>query len=404
MKRLLILAMLLAWFAGMSHSSASSGDERELAAANNVFAFNLLKQLAKDQPAENIFISPYSASTVLQMVANGAAGQTKTEMRHVLGTQNLSANSVNGANKDIASSLNHLDTNVVLTTANAIWYKSGEGVKPDFLALDAQFFGSAIEPLDFADPHCVDVINAWANEKTHGKIPRIADGMIDPMYTRLFLANAVYFKGKWSDPFKVEDTKDWRFHYRDGTQKDIPMMTQSKIFTYRHGTGYQAVRLPYEGENLAMYVFLPDLNSSPEQLLGIMSGDRWQHVTKPGFSQNLGMLVLPKFKLEYCVELSQSLKTMGMKTAFDMQKADFSRMGEQLYISGALQKTFVEVKEEGTEAAAVTTVAATAGGFDPTPQPKPFEMIVDRPFLFLIEDGQTGTILFMGLIFDPQTD
>jgi serine protease inhibitor len=404
MKQQIFLAAFLVWFAGMSPSSAAPDDERNLATANNGFAFNLLKQLAKDQPAKNIFISPYSASTVLQMVLNGAAGQTKTEMQRVLGTQNLSANSVNSANKTIGSSLNNLNTNVVLTTANAIWYKRGNDVKPDFLALNSQFFGSAIEPLDFGDPHAVDVINAWANDKTHGRIPQIADGMIDPVYSRLFLANAVYFKGKWSDPFKPEETKDWRFHFRDGSKKDIPMMTQSKTFTYRHGTGYQAVRLPYEGENLAMYVFLPDLNSSPEQLLGILDGDRWQHVTKPGFSQNLGMLVLPKFKLEYSVELSQTLKTMGMKTAFDMQKADFSKMGEQLYISGALQKTFVEVKEEGTEAAAVTGIDVASASFDPTPRPEPFEMIVDRPFLFLIEDNQTGTILFMGLIFDPHSD
>jgi serpin B len=398
-----ILSALLIVFSGLNQLFAAPTDEQKLAAPNNAFAFKLLKQLAKDQPAANIFISPYSVSTVFQMVGNGAVGQTKTEMQQVLGTAGLTANSVNVANHRIQSSLNNLNTNVILTTANAIWYKAGEPVNPAFLALNQQFFGSTVDPLNFADPHSVDVINAWANEKTRGRISRIADGMIDPEYQRLFLANAVYFKGKWSDPFKQEDTKNRPFYPRGGSPKVIPMMTQSKTFTYRHGTGYQAVRLPYEGENLAMYVFLPETNSSLEQLLSIMNGDRWQRVTKPGFSEKEGLLVLPKFKLKCSVELTQPLQAMGMKAAFDQEKADFSGIATNLYVSGALQKTFVEVKEEGTEAAAVTGISIPASGIE-MPPTDPFQMIVDRPFMYLIEDSQTGTILFMGLIFDPHTD
>jgi serpin B len=401
MKPKLILTPFLLLLAGLHQVAASPADEQKLAAANNGFAFKLLKQLAKDQPVANIFISPYSASTVLQMVGNGAAGRTKVEMQQVLGTTGLSSAVVNGANKDIASSLNNLNTNVILTTANAIWYRQGAPVKPDFTACNQQFFGATVAPLNFADPHSVDVINAWANEKTHGKISRIADGMIDPVWTRLFLANAVYFKGKWSDPFDANDTKDRSFYLRGGGQKIIPMMTKTKTFTYRRGTGYQAVRLPYEGENLAMYVFLPDTNSSPEKLLGIMNGDVWQRITKPGFREKEGTLVLPKFKLEYSVELNQPLQALGMQAAFDMDKADFFGIAPQLYISAARQKTFVEVKEEGTEAAAVTGIAPAMSGIE-MPPPNPFQMIVDRPFLFLIEDNQTGTILFMGVMFDPQ--
>jgi len=393
---------VLVLLAGLHQVAASLADQQKLAVANNGFAFNLLKQLAKDQPAANIFISPYSASTVLQMVGNGAAGRTRTEMQQVLGTTGLPPAVVNEANKDIAQSLNNGNTNVILTTANAIWYREGAPVKPEFIACNQQFFGATVQALNFANPHSVDIINAWANEKTHGKISRIADGMIDPVWTRLFLANAVYFKGKWSDPFDANDTKDRPFHLRGGGQKVIPMMTQTKTFTYRRGTGYQAVRLPYEGENLAMYVFLPDTNSSPEKLLGIMNGDTWQRITKPGFSEKEGTLVLPKFKLEYGVELNQALQALGMKTAFDLDKADFSGIAPQLFISHARQKTFVEVKEEGTEAAAVTGIAVPLSSS--MPPPNPFEMIVDRPFLFLIEDNQTGTLLFMGVMFDPGTN
>ena len=401
MKHRVLLTAVLIWGAQLQLVPAAPADARRLATANNGFAFNLLKQLARDQPAANIFISPYSAAAVLQMVGGGAAGQTKTEMQQVLGTAGMSSDAVGAANHEIASALNHFNTNVVLTTANAIWYQRGEPVRPEFLALNQRFFGATVDALDFGDPRAVEVINAWANEKTKGKISRIADGMIDPVYERLFLANAVYFKGKWSDPFKPEDTKDWPFHRRSGGEKNIPMMTQSKNFTYRRGTGYQAVRLPYEGEKLAMYVFLPETNSSPEKLLGIMSGDRWQRVTQPGFSQKDGLLVLPKFKLEYSVELKPPLQAMGLKTAFNMDRADFCGIAPQLFISSARQKTFVEVKEEGTEAVAVTDISIPASGIEMSP-PDPFQMIVDRPFLFLIEDSQTGTILFMGLIFDPK--
>jgi serpin B len=399
MKQKISLIAVLVLLAGLHQVAASLTDQQALAAANNGFAFKLLKQLAKDQPVANIFISPYSASTVLQMVGNGAAGQTKAEMQQVLGTTGLSSDAVNAANKDIAQSLNSGNTNVILTTANAIWYRKGATVKPDFIACNQQFFGATVDALNFLDPHSVDIINGWASDKTHGRISHLADGMIS-RDTQLFLANAVYFKGKWSEPFDVKDTKDRPFHLRGGSQKNVPMMTQTKTFTYRRGTDYQAVRLPYQSENLAMYVFLPDTNSSPEKLLGIMTGDSWQRVTKPGFSEKEGTVVLPKFKLEYSVELNQPLQALGMKTAFDPVGADFSGIAPQLFISAARQKTFVEVKEEGTEAAAVTGIAMETSAMM-VPPPNPFQMIVDRPFLFLIEDNQTGTILFMGVMFNP---
>jgi len=383
---------------------ASPGDEQKLAAANNIFAFKLLKEIAREQPAANVFISPYSASTVLQMVANGAGGRTRTEMQTVLGTgaaaSGASSAALNQANKDIGESLHNGNTNVILEIANAIWYRRDAQVRPDFIARNREYFGATVSPLDFADPRAVDIINNWASEKTHGRIPQIINSL-DPDNGRLFLANAVYFKGKWSDPFDPGNTHDRPFYLRDGSRKIVSMMSQSKTFTYRRGTGYQAVRLPYEGENLAMYVFLPDTNSSPEKLLSILNGDTWRRITKPGFADEDGDLMLPKFKLEYGVDLVQPLETLGMKTAFDPDKADFSGMSkEPLFISDALQKTFVEVKEEGTEAAAVTGIQMEAAGIAAVP-PKHFEMIVDRPFLFLIEDNQTGTILFMGLIYEP---
>ena len=378
-------------------------EDQLLASANTGFAFKLLKQLAKDQPGNNIFISPFGVSTVLQMAANGAGGQTKAEMQQVLGTTSLMQAVVNTGSRDINQSLNNSDTNNVLTIANALWYQTGIPAKPDFISCNQQFFGATVDALDFTNSHSVEVINSWASEKTHGKITHIADGMMAPP-PKLFLANAVYFKGKWEDPFDRGSTKDRAFHLRNGSQKQVPMMEMSRKFTYRRGTGYQAVRLPYEGYRLAMYVFLPDPGSSPEKLVGIMTGDKWERVTKPGFEDRDGTVVLPKLRLEYGVKLEQTLKALGMNVAFDpFGAADFSGISSRpLYISAVRQRTFVEVNEEGTEAAAVTGMSVPLSSGPEPPPPPPFKMIVDRPFLFLIADEQTGTILFMGIIFEPQ--
>jgi len=304
---------------------------------------------------------------------------------------------MNAANKDCDRAINSQGTNVVLTAANAIWCRKGTPIKPAFVACNQQYFGATVDVLDFEDPRSVGIINAWASDKTHGRINRIADGLIKQL-TEMVLANAVYFRGKWEDPFEVKNTKDRAFHLRAGRQKMIPMMEQTRKFTYRRGSGYQAVRLPYQGWALAMYVFLPDAGSSPEKLIGIMTGDTWQRVTKPGFSDREGTVVLPRFKVEYGVELKEPLKALGMRAAFG--KADFSGISDRgLFVSAVRQRAFVEVNEEGTEAAAVTGLNIKSSSA--SIPPKPFEMIVDRPFLFMIEDQQTKTILFMGVVYDP---
>jgi serpin B len=375
----------------------------KLAAANNTFSFKLLKQLVAENQSGNLFVSPYSAATALQMAANGAAGQTKTEMQQVLETSAISLAELNAACKAAADLLNSNDTNVVLTTANALWYRQGAAVKPGFLEANRNYFSSTIKALDFGNVGAAEAeINQWASDQTHGRISGIADGMIDPVYTDLILANAIYFKGKWFDPFDAKLTKERPFHPLAGSPKNLPMMEMSKNFTYRKGSGYQAVRLPYVGYDLAMYVFLPDPGSTPAKLLQIMNGDNWRRVTVPGFSDRDGLVVLPKFKLETTMELNPALKTLGMKTAFNNLKskpdADFSNMfSDPHHISEIRQKAFVEVNEEGTEAAAVTGMMNISAGIEMNP-PKPFEMIVDRPFLFAILDGRSGMILFLGVV------
>lgn len=371
----------------------------KLAMANNTFAFKLIRELTTNQPGGNIFVSPYSVATALQMALNGAAGQTRTEMEKTLETSGLSMAALNAANQAAAALLNSKGTNVILTTANALWYRQSAAVKPEFLAANQKFFSSTVRALDFGNASAAEAaINQWASEQTRGRINGIADGMVDPVYTDLVLANAIYFKGRWLDPFDVKLTKERPFHPGKGAVKNVPMMEMSKSFTYRKGSGYQAVQLPYMGCDLAMYVFLPDVGKSPVKLLQIMNGDNWRRVTVPGFNEHEGLVAFPKFKLENTLELVAPLKALGIKSAFDSSRADFSAMfGDRHFISKARQKAFVEVSEEGTEAAAVTMVVANSLGYEPNP-PKPFQMIVDRPFLFAIVDARSEMILFLGVV------
>jgi serine protease inhibitor len=187
--------------------NAAAWAAQPLAAADNAFGFKLFKELANTQPAANICISPYSTATVLHMVGNGAAGKTKTEMQQVVGTTGMSFGDINAANRDIAQSLRSGDnSHAILTIANAIWYRQGAQVNEAFIATNQQFYGATVEALNFGYPHAVDVINGWVRDKTKGKIQRLADGMIDSVNTQMFLANAIYFKGKWSSPFPAKYT------------------------------------------------------------------------------------------------------------------------------------------------------------------------------------------------------
>jgi serine protease inhibitor len=244
MKSHLCLLAAMALFANLQNNFAADSDLAKLAAANNIFSLKLLKQLVTEQPGASIFVSPYSTATALQMSANGAAGQTKTEMQQVLETSGLSAAALNAASKAVSDLLNPKDTNVILTTANALWYRQSAQIKPGFLSANQNIFSSTIKALDFANvPAAEAEINQWASDQTHGRINGIADGMIN-IYTDLILANAIYFKGKWQDPFDAKLTKERPFHPAAGAVKNLPMMEMSKNFTCRKGSGYQAVRLP----------------------------------------------------------------------------------------------------------------------------------------------------------------
>ena len=371
-------------------------EQAKLVAANTGFAFDLLKPIVAEKSQANVFISPFSVSSALQMVANGAAGDTRSEMQRVLKTGDLPPETLNAACKDLNQSLNS-QTNVILNLANAIWFQDGLHLKPGFVSTNSRFFQAELAPVDFQKPDSAKTINDWGSDHTHGKIKDIVKWPFDPL-TQVILANAIYFKGQWARPFDKNATKPHAFHLAAGGTKPVPMMSQRGHFSYQEGEGFQAVRLPYAGGRLQMDLFLPDANSTPIRFLSTLTADTWRDKVLPRFRDREGTLDIPRFKLEYDVTLNEILETLGMRHAFE--DADFSAMAdERLFISKVKQKSYVEVNEEGTEAAAVTTAVMTARAImEPV---KPFEMIVDRPFFFVIEDGRTGSILFLGLVYDP---
>jgi serine protease inhibitor len=374
----------------------SAADQAKLAAANTGFAFDLFRQIVREKPDANVFISPFSVSTVLQMIDNGAAGATKQEMGRVLHTDGLPADALNPACESLNQSLNS-QTNATLELANAIWYKQGISLKPAFASVNREFFQAELAGVDFNSPQSAQTINDWADQSAHGKIQQVVQWPFAPA-TRVVLANAIYFKGKWEIPFNKRDTKPHAFHLAGGGETQVPTMWQHGRFAYLRGDGFQAVQLPYAGRRLWMDVYLPDANSSLATLLARFNSASERKQMLTWFLEREGTLALPRFKLENGVKLNSSLQALGMKRAF--RDADFSSMSDEpLALSEVRQKSYIAVDEEGTVAAAVTAgIMQATAVLRPV---KPFEMIVDRPFFFVIEDDQTQSILFMGVVYDP---
>jgi serine protease inhibitor len=262
----LIFSIILAGVSIRFSTLAICAQESEkLAAVNNSFAFDLLKQIEKEQPRENIFISPFSVSTALQMVGNGAAGETKAEMQRVLGTGSLPPDKLNAASKSLNQSLNS-QPNVILNLANAIWCQNEFQLKSDFVAINKTFFQAELAGVNFNDPKSADIINDWADKKTHGKIKEVVQFPF-PAFTKIIVANAIYFKGKWAEPFDKGQTKLRPFHLPNGGSKQTPMMRQHRHFSYQETDDFQAVRLGYSGKDLDMILVLPKTNSSPLKVL-----------------------------------------------------------------------------------------------------------------------------------------
>jgi serine protease inhibitor len=325
----------------------------------------------------------------LGMTANGADGATYEEMRSALKLTGATREDVNVGYKSLIAMLQGLDPGTQFEIANSIWYDQGFPFNASFLDESKQYFDARVQALDFTSPSALTTINTWVSEQTNDKIPKILDN-ISPTEV-MFLVNAIYFKGIWQKQFDKSKTVDAPFHASDGTTALVPMMARSEGVQYAATPEYQAVDLPYGNSAFTMTVVLPTANADIDTFAESFDQTKWNSLVSALQETNLAVF-LPRFRIEWSRPLKEDLKQLGMRLAFS--DADFTRMsplGRSLFITRVIQKTFVDVDEEGTEAAAATVV-----GVGVTSMPASFR--ADRPFLVVIRERFSGTILFIGKI------
>ncbi|MGA7933590.1 MAG: serpin family protein [Kovacikia sp.] len=370
----------------------------KLTEANTRFGFKLFSEILKQEPGKNVFVSPASVAIALDMVYNGASGETQTAMANALELNGLSLEALNRANLELKKTLGNPDPAVQLAIANSLWARQGIPFQPDFMQRNREFYGAEITNLNFGDPQALPTINNWVKQNTRGKISKIVD-TLDPNDV-LFLINAIYFKGDWTRPFDKQQTVEKPFYRLNGTPKSHPMMTQSGEYRYYENDQFQTVSLPYgQNQRLTMLIVLPKKSSSLAKFSQTLNPNNWQQWVNQ-LRNRQGSIQIPRFKLEYDIELKSALSALGMANAFTAEQANFSGISKiPTKIDQVKHKTFVEVNEVGTEAAAVTSIGMRATSVMPSSEP--FNLVVDRPFFFAIRDNQTGTLLFMGSMVEP---
>jgi serpin B len=372
--------------------------EQEAIAVGNEFSFRLLREVNRRKAGENVFISPFSASMALGMTTNGAAGETEAAMRRTLGFGAQSLQQMNTAYRGLSALLTTLDPSVKIQSANSIWYRQDFPVEQAFVEVTRRDYAADVRAANFADPATLTAINAWAEEKTSGKIKTILDRITSRDV--MFLINALYFKGSWRAQFDPAETRAGTFTAAGGAAQTAQLMHRQGTMRYYRGADVQAVDLPYGNGAFSMTVLLPVAGGSADALVASLDGPRWSGVVN-GLRDATVDLSLPRFRIEFEDRWNDVLTTMGMGVAFTEQ-ADFTRIsrGGGLQIGFVKQKTFVDVNEEGTEAAAVTVV-----GIVRTSLPQIEVMRVDRPFVVVIRERFSNTILFAGKIASiPQTN
>jgi serpin B len=381
-------------------------DIRPVVEGNNQFAVEMYSKLTEVEKG-NIFFSPYSISSALAMCYAGAKGNTGAEMAKTLHFEIFAdIKALHLAFFQLNNQFNNLpkkDGNE-LTVANALWAQKEFKFLDIYLKITRTEYQATLEELDFKTnaESCRKTINGWVEKKTNEKIKNLIPAGTLNEGTLLVLTNAIYFKGKWMDEFNKKNTKDESFNFADGSKNDVPMMNRTGKYGHYSDEGFQILEMPYAGKNLTMVVLLPDKadgitgfekNLTSEKLTGWLSKLRTGEV----------IVSVPKFKTELSFGLNEMLKALGMKEAFT-PTADFSGMTgkKDLFISAVIHKAYVDVNEEGTEAAAATGVIMVGTGMrEPV---KPIVFKADHPFLFLIRDKSTGSILFMGRIMDPRSN
>jgi len=366
----------------------------ELVKYDNEFGIDLFKKIIDYQdPDSNVMISPISAALALAMTYNGADNDTKTAMELSLRKEGFTTEEINKMYKDLIAALVSVDPDVTLNIANSIWYRNTFAVEQDFIGT---FYDAEVQALDFGDPSARDIINEWVEEKTNDKIKDIIKE-ISPA-TVMFLINAIYFNGTWTYEFDKDYTSDNDFYLSGGGVIQVPTMHLTADIMYAENNLFSAAELFYGDGNYSMVILLPNNGKTVYDIINEFTVDTWDEWTAR-FSEAKVSVGLPRFKFEFGDSLNKPLTDMGMGVAFDPDEADFSKINstQQIFISMVKQQAYIDVNEEGTESAAVTVVEMELTAV-------PGDLIyftVNRPFLFVIKEKDTNSIIFIGRVMKP---
>ncbi len=367
----------------------------KLVQAGNNFSFALLSN-SLDGTIQNRMISPLSVSTALSMTLNGASGATLADIQKTLGYDGLTKEEVNAIQKDLIAALVKADPNVAMKIANSVWVRKDFTVLDPFITANQTYYNAQVSKIDF-NAAAVSTINKWVSDNTNGKIPTILSSIVSNEV--MFLINAIYFNGKWKYQFETSKTANEQFTGTDQKVISVPTMKMENKFAYSVQPGFKALKMPYGADKFQMVWLLPDVGTTPDKLASTLNFAKW--TTLMAALQNTTKLPvwIPKFKFSWEKTLNDILSSLGMSIAFDPNKADFSAINptQQLYITKVIHKTFIDVSESGTEAAAATSV-----GVGTTSMPvDPPSFYLTRPFLFFITEEDTGAILFAGKVENP---
>jgi serpin B len=417
---LILLAMLALSCSGCVDNSqvdpqstinAESVDDYDIAYANNAFAFEIYS-IIKNGEEENVFFSPYSIFTAMAICYDGAEDSTREQISDAFYFP-LNKTVLEMRSREMIGVINSETEDYELETANALWIYEDYPVRDQFISNSENYYSGNVTKMDFVNQpeESRNTINDWVEEKTNDKIKDLIPAGIIKETTRLVITNAIYFNGKWLEEFDKDNTHEKPFY--PSANEEISVDTMYKLFRYNYGENSNAkiLELPYRGKNLSMYIVLPDDNDI-ENFENTFSIDDYEELKSDMDNKYEVRTSIPKFKFETKTELSETLKEMGVEDAFDPEYANFSGIYDEdkitnpdekkLYISKVIHQAFVDVQEEGTEAAAATAVIMdTCESVEPDPEPTR-EFKADHPFLFFIEDTRTNCILFMGKIEAPE--
>lgn len=372
--------------------------QKEVVDSANKFAFDLFKPIVNEASgSENLMISPFSITSALSMVLNGAAGETYDAVRHTLRYDGKTIEEVNETYLRLMKEMVPVDPRVVMEIANSVWVEKRLVVKEPYINALKTWYLAEARNIDVTDPNAVDIVNSWIEEKTHDRIQDMLDYLSPDL--AMLLINAIYFDGKWRYRFDAEDTQNRPFYITPGESVQVPMMYQEENFAVAGTANATLVELPYGQGNYSMVVMLPDEGVSLPEVAATLSSEDWEEwMHQLSYGSSEVQLSLPKFEYEYKRSLNDDLVRLGMGVAFDPDNADFSNITDQdIFISRVLHQTFIKTDEEGTEAAAATVVE-----FEFTSIPSATVVNVNRPFLYFIRETTTGTIVFMGQVVDPR--